>query len=222
MGNGQGTYIFAVEEVKPKQWLELDIRPHDERAKEQYASVWHRMSLAVQEQHKMVPSPLPDWTKWKPQEWCRKPAGYERRQQYVAWAGPNLIGFLNLWPNFACTCQPGKESIYVEHLAAAPGNMDTMLWNQRFRYVGTALLAYAVQCSQKQGFEGRVSLHAADETALNFYRYINTSKCGGNLFFPERVAVEGPTPRGPYEVNKTYLETQEGAALEWLENYRSD
>ncbi len=53
--------------------------------------------------------------------------GYEARQKVVAWCGANLVGFLNLWAGFPASHSPGKHVLYVEHLAAAPGNLESAL-----------------------------------------------------------------------------------------------
>lgn len=130
------------------------------------------------------------------------------------------MGFLNVWPDCSCVHQADKKSLYIEHLAAAPGNIGTELWARRFRFVGAALLAYTILLSHLGGFEGRLSLHVGDEQALGFYRHLNTVRCGGNLFYPEQTGVPGPTPRGEHERGRTYLETKEDGANSWLEEYR--
>jgi hypothetical protein len=127
---------------------------------------------------------------------------------------------LNVWPDFDSILQPGKRVLYVEHLAAAPGNLSTALWVRRFGRVGGALFAYAVLLSHQQGFEGRLGLHAADAGAPGFYRHLNTGPCHGILFHPEQTGIAGPTPRGAHETGKTYLETTEAGATIWLEEYR--
>jgi hypothetical protein len=86
----------------------------------------------------------------------------------VAWCGNVMVGILNVWANFPSVHEPGAKTLYIEHLGAAPGNIDTKLWNRRFFGIGTALLGYAVKMSQDQGFEGRLTLHASDAEALGF------------------------------------------------------
>jgi hypothetical protein len=200
--------------------VEMLIRPHDDLAKKHYQGIWNKLAQAVQKHHQLGSgSPAPAWTTWKPWEWCDPRQGYEKRQQYVAWYGDNLVGFLNVRPDFPSNRQSGKMVLYIEHLAAAPGNLSTALWIRRFRYVGQALMAYAVLLSQQQGFEGRLGLHVADEEALGFYRRIH-AKCPGGLFHPETTGVAGPTPRGEHERTKVYLETTETGASAWLEGYR--
>ena len=65
-----------------------------------------------------------------------------------------------------------------------------------------------------------MSLHASDDLALSFYRHTNT-KFGGDLFFPDRTGILGPTPhaaRGDF--TKTYFETTLAGADRLLEEYR--
>jgi hypothetical protein len=76
-----------------------------------------------------------------------------------------------------------------------------------------------VLVSHLQGFEGRLGLHAAEASALSFYRRLN-QKCGNQLFHPEQTGIVGPTPHGARETTKPYLETTEAGATGWLEEYR--
>jgi len=199
----------------------IEFRPHDDAAKQQYLGVWQKMAQAVQKHHQLAGSPpVPEWTAWKPGEWCDQQRGYENRQKVVAWHGNHLVGFLNVWPDCASIHQPGKRVLYVEHLAAAPGNLSTELWVRRFRRVGGVLFAYTVLLSHRQGFEGRLGLHVADAQALGFYRRLSNEHCQGTLFHPEHTGIPGPTPRGAHETGKTYLETTEAGATRWLEEYR--
>lgn len=216
----ESEYWFVVQDPDGLSNL-LEIRPHDDPAKQQYRGVWNKLSQAVQKHHELGPkTPAPAWTTWKPWDWCDQRKGYESRQQFVAWAGNQLVGFLNVWPDFDAIHQASKRVLYIEHLAAAPGNLTTELWERRFRGVGAALFAYAVLVSHQRGFGGRLGLHVADEAALEFYRHLHSKKCGGALFYPEQSGVPGPTPHGEDERSKTYLETKEDAATGWLEGYR--
>ncbi len=161
----------------------------------------------------------PEWTTWKPGEWCDQQRGYENRQKVVAWCGNHLVGFLNVWPDFDSVHEAGKRVLYIEHIAVSPGDLPTELWARRYTGVGAALLAYAVLMSHLRGLEGRLGLHVADPSALGFYRHLD-SKCPGGLFYPERTGVAGPTLRGDREAGKPYLETILAGALHWLEGYR--
>src|SRR5262249_3428836 len=145
--------------------------------------------------------------------------GYEKRQKIVAWCGNNLVGFLNVWPDVPAIHQPGKSVLYVEHLAASPGNLSTALWMPRFCRVGGVLFAYAVWLSYQQNFDGRLGLHVADDQAIGFYQHLNSKYCEGTLFYPQQNGVAGPTPRGDREKAKVYLETTEAGAVRWLKEY---
>ncbi len=221
MNTTQGDdYCFVVKDPEERS-VALEMREHDDLAKQNYLTVWQKLSLALQKHHQLgKTTDPPEWTTWKPGEWCDQKHGYEKRQKYVAWCGNNLVGFLHVWPDFPSAHQLDQSVLYIEHLAAAPGNLDTELWARRFRYVGAALLAYAVLLGKSQGFGGRVGLHAADEKALEFYRYLHEAKCGGKLFSAERADVPGPTPRGDQDRTKTYLEMSEEGANAWLGGYR--
>jgi hypothetical protein len=109
----------------------------------------------------------------------------------------------------------------LEHIAAAPGNQTTELWNRRFKAVGAALFAYAVLLSNLLGFEGRVGLHVADSEAGGFYQRLH-EKCDNLLFFSQKTGVAGPTRRGEHDKAKMYLETMETGASRWLEEYRRE
>ncbi|MGL6074451.1 MAG: GNAT family N-acetyltransferase [Fimbriiglobus sp.] len=213
-------YSFVVEDTKGDSF-ELEIAAADERAKQHFQSVWQRLSLAMEGFHKIEKEPLPGWAEWQPWKWYdERREAYQPRQKYVAWCGNVVVGILNVWAEFSSIHQPGTKTLYIEHLGAAPGNIDTKLWNRRFFGVGTALLGYAMKMSQDQGFEGRLTLHASDTEALGFYRRIDT-KMGGNLFYPEQLGILGPTPHASRgDATKTFLETRQVKARQLLEVYR--
>jgi hypothetical protein len=213
-------YCFVVEDARGDSF-EMEILPSDERAKKHFQSVWQRLSLAVEGLHKQESLPVPAWTNWQPWKWCEdKRVEYRPRRKYVAWCASNQVGLLNVWAGFPSKHEAGKQTLYIEHVGAAPGNQDTELWNRKYRYVGTALLAYAVKLSREQSFEGRISLHASDEDALSFYRRV-AAKIAGGLFYPEQKDVLGPTPHaGRNDRSLTYLETTLAGADRLLEDYR--
>jgi hypothetical protein len=202
--------------------FELDVVPSNDRAKQHFQSVWQRLSLAVDGMHKIENLDLPGWVGWQPWKWCDdRRVAYQPRQKFVAWCGTAQVGILNVWAGFDSVHEAGERTLYVEHVGAAPGNLDTELWSRRYRGVGKALMAYAVLLSDDQGFEGRLTLHAADAIALSFYRHIN-GKLGGNLFYPERTGVLGPTPHAAGgDAGRTFLETRQPEALRLLEVYRA-
>jgi hypothetical protein len=219
--NTPPSYSFVVEDAKG-DFFELDITAYDNRAKQHFQSVWQRLSLALDGVRKIETLTMPGWVGWQPWKWCedRRPA-YQPRQTFVAWCGDNQTGILNVWAGFDSVHAPGNKTLYVEHVGAAPGNLDTTLWNRRYRGVGQALMAYAVKVSSEQGFDGRVTLHAADATALGFYRHLHT-KMGGNLFYPEQTGILGPTPHAVGgDAGRTFLEIKQTEAERLLEVYRA-
>jgi hypothetical protein len=218
----EANYCFVAVEEATGRSVELAVQAYDDGAKEHFQSVWKRLYGALERHHKNCNRPAPAWTGWKPWDWCEesKP-GYEGRIKNVAWSGDVPVGFLNLWTDFPSVHQPGKTVLYLEHIAAAPGNNRTELWHRRFRAVGGALFAYTVLLSQQRGFDGRIGLHVADADALGFYRRLH-AKVGDALFYPDQTGVRGPTPRGAHETGKTYLETTEAGAARWLEEYRRE
>ena len=119
---------------------------------------------------------------------------------------------------------PGAKSIYVEHIASFPGNLDTALWTRRHKGVGKALLAFSVKESIAIGCDGRLALHASNSEALSHYRSYNAS-VGGILFHPDRMGVSGPNPSPQatrHDASRTFLETTEAGAKAWLEGYRDE
>lgn len=220
-------YIFAVINER-KEAFPVTFAAADQRAKDCFQSVWKRMSGAVEDFHKaeakLDPSsarPIPDWGRWSPWDWClsSKPE-VALREMVICWCGNRMIGFLSLWPGFSSQVTPDLQTLYVEHLGAFPGDLNTAIWGRHFRGVGKVLLAFAVHLSVSKGYMGRLSLHASNEAALTFYRNVH-GLVGKRLFHPERQGVLGPTPQATrQDASRTYLETTEAGALEWLEGYR--
>ena len=66
----------------------------------------------------------------------------------------------------------GQPLIYVGWLATAPWNRPEIQTPPRYRGVGGAMVAAAVELSRKKGFAGRIALHSLP-AAEPFYR-----KCG--------------------------------------------
>jgi hypothetical protein len=215
-------YCFVIIDEASGRPVGLDVHEYDAGAKSHLQGIWQRLYLGLQGHHKLCGRPAPAWAAWRPWDWCEeKKPGYEGRIKYVAWTGDIPVGFLNVWADYPSAHQPGKSVLYLEHVASAPGNQTTELWNRRFKAVGAALFAYTLLTSRQRGFDGRVGLHVADADASSFYRHIH-AKCGSALFFPERTGVEGPTPRRALDAPKTYLETTEAGATRWLEEYRRE
>jgi hypothetical protein len=215
-------YCFVVLEEATQRQVEIDVREYDAKAQKHFQSVWQRLYSGLQGHHKICERDAPAWVSWKPWDWCQenKP-GYEGRIKYTAWCGDIPVGFLNVWVDVPGSHAAGKNLLFLEHIASAPGNQTTEIWSRRFKAVGAALFAHVVLLSYLRGFEGRIGLHVADEEAKGFYRRLN-EKCGNNLFQPAQTGIAGPTPRGEYDRSKTYLETTEAGAKVWLENYRRE
>lgn len=212
-------YEFVVQRA-PDEWYVLDILQHEDKARDHYRHVWEKLASVLRKYHGMIErEPAPAWVSWKPGDWCEQQRGYEGRRKYVAWCGDSVVGFLNVWSGFPSQQQPGRSVLYVEHVATAPGSIETELWSPRYRGVGMALMAYAGFLSMSEGFEGRLGLHVAHDEAMGFYRRLQ-AKCGGTLFYPERNGVVGPTPHGENDRDRIYLESTEHGTKAWLEEYR--
>jgi len=69
--------------------------------------------------------------------------------------------------------QIGAPVVYIEYISTAPWNLNDILSHlndtPRYRAIGSALLATAVQYSRDSGFGGRIGLHALPQ-AEGFYR----------------------------------------------------
>ncbi len=215
-----GKYCFAVED-RDGEAFEIEILPSDDRAREHLQSVWQRLATCAEWYYKKENPPPPGWVAWRPWKWCDdKRDFYEPRQKFVAWCGSSLAGILNVWPRFPSVFEEGRHTLYIEHVAASPGNVKTELWDRRYTGIGQALLAFAVKLSHDGGLEGRLSSHVADAVALGFYRHLD-QKLSGGLFHPERNGVTGPTPHGARDdPTMTYLETTQAGAMQLLGVYR--
>lgn len=214
-----GEFEFVIQDDS-LDWFRLDFRAYDADAKPWFSSVWQRTTAALDSAHKQTETDLPDWARWKPWDWCeKKRPGYEPRQTVVAWCGRQLVGFMNVWGDVPSQFDSSQDTLYIEHVAVAPWNLNTELWRRKYRQTGTALLAFAVKLSQDQGMGGCVSLHASNESALAFYRRVAENRTPA-LFYDEKTGVTGPTPHGNHDVSKMYLETTSAGAINLLEDYR--
>ena len=79
-------------------------------------------------------------------------------------------------------------------------------------------MAYAVLESKRQGFEGLIGLHAADEESRNYYTALNTRR-NNQLFHPEVGDVSGVPPNGESAKTKSYFESTLEGANQLLEDY---
>lgn len=204
-------------------WYPLEIRPFDGAASAYFQSVWQRLAVAVEKACVLRDGSPPDWVKWKPWEWCGATrTGYEGRIPWIAWCGDQLVGFLNVWRKIPSEHESGRYILYIEHLAAFPGDQNTELWRRRYRHVGKALMAFAIHLSTQDVSDGRVGLHSENDDSLSFYRKIAADR-GLPLFHAEKEGVIGPTPHGQRsDARLTYLETIASGALSFLEDYRDE
>lgn len=69
--------------------------------------------------------------------------------------------------------QANKHLVYIEYLEAAPWNRRDIPNRNRFKGVGTVMIAAAIQLSINEGNHGRIGLHSLPQ-ADTFYR----DKCG--------------------------------------------
>lgn len=203
-------------EIEP---FELEIVPQDEISKQMFDGVWGRMAMALEKFHKLAEDTgrAPFWVSWDPGKWNgqREPLD---RQKFAAWCGPNLVGFLNLRPDYPSAFSKGDKVLYVEHIAASPGNLTTHLWLRRLEAVGSALMAFAVLQSALQGYGGRLGLHVAEAGAQEFYASLNRRRV--TFYTPFKFGVAG-TPQDRRAHERSYTETIPSGALELLEDYRN-
>jgi hypothetical protein len=114
----------------------LDIRPFADDADKFLREIWGKMQMAAEKFHAANKEAIPGWATWKVHEWATKTKGCEDRQKYMAWHGSTIAGFINLRPGFPSQKTVGKEIIYVEHMAAAPGNQRTKILCRYLMLVG--------------------------------------------------------------------------------------
>ena len=65
--------------------------------------------------------------------------------------------------------QSGKPLVYIDYLEVAPWNQPIGQEAVRYKGVGSALVAAAIELSNDEGFKGRVGLHSLPQ-ADEFYR----------------------------------------------------
>jgi hypothetical protein len=98
--------------------------------------------------------------------------------------------------------------MYVENVATSPGNQRTEIWCRQLKHVGLALLAYAAILSHEHGYMGFLGLHAADDDAHDWYKYLNRRY--GGVFTEDTFEVSAPLPLGEGMKIRPYLETLPG------------
>lgn len=61
----ESDFCFVVEDAQGHS-VELEIRPHDNLARQHFQGVWKRLSGALQKHHELSSTTHPAWTTWKP------------------------------------------------------------------------------------------------------------------------------------------------------------
>ena len=210
-------HIFVAIDPSANASIELDIREHDEHTHNYLKGICDKMSQALKNFHSITErNSCPGWAQWKVIEWSQ--AQIPERQKFGAWVGDVLAGYLWLRSGFQSAHDATKRIIYVEIMAAVPGNILTEIWGRQLTHVGLALLAFTVQQSISQSFEGRFGLHAADEAAAKYYRHLNKER-GNSLFEDEQLGVIGVPPRQEQAKERPYFEAKLDGALELLQDY---
>jgi hypothetical protein len=219
------SFTFVVTSPKNRLGLEserfsfiLDIVPQDEDCKKMFNGVWGRMSLALKTFHENANAGSPPaWTRWKLADWFEQ-KNVSDRQKFAAWIGPIVVGMLNVRAPFRSPYDSGEELLYIEHVATAPGNIETDLWDRKLEGVGSALMAYAVMQSCVQGYRGRIGLHAQDSTAERFYQSL-TQKY--QMFYDVPMRDVAGTPEDSRAKERLYFEAPPEKACAFLEGYRN-
>jgi hypothetical protein len=81
--------------------------------------------------------------------------------------------------------QSNKHLVYVEYLEAAPWNRPSVTQIPKYKGIGTALIAAAIQLSIDEGNQGRIGLHSLSQ-ADTFYRdACGMSDLGPDLEYPK-------------------------------------
>jgi hypothetical protein len=211
--NTQDDYQFVAIESCTERSVLLQIKNSDDNSDVFLTKVWHKLSQAVKNSHADDDdSGCPHWTSWKPHEWSKKKI--PDRISFVAWDGSVLAGLLNMRTYFP-SCRATNQCImYIEHVANFSGNMQTMLWNRKLKYVGVVLTAFAALKSQEHGYGGAFGLHA-DDHAVGFWDRMNGEF---DLFDVREKGVEGPHQGSK---DQFYFESDGSGAIKLLEDYKN-
>lgn len=196
----------------------LEIVPADDKSDKYLAKVWDKLSQALRNHHDLADdaATCPAWTKWKPHEWAKQ--NCPARQRFAAWHDGVMAGFVNLQPGFDSPHEVNRKVMYLEHMAAFPGNQPSQIWKRRLLHVGIPLLAFAVCQSRDQGFHGALGLHVADG-ADGFYANLS-GLLGFQVFRDAMYDISGPPPELHRSKPQKYLEISPEAAIQILEAQR--
>ena len=222
MSSDANNYQFVAK--AGEQYVELDIRDEDDRAKKFLRGPWLKMCLAEKAFHENVRSiaEAPGWSKWSVDTWAQgTPDADELR--YFAWDDESVVGLLFLRTNFVSEAT-GLQALYVENMAGSPGCLESDLWERRLSEIGETLLAYSVLVSERMGYQGVLGLHAVDEVARSYYLHLD-AKMGG-IFGTQKIGVAGPdsfrTKRRENLKGLTYFETTVEGSRHLLEVFRNN
>ncbi|WP_397570451.1 hypothetical protein [Schlesneria sp. T3-172] len=196
----------------------LEFRVADAQSSDYLKNVWEKLSNSLRNHYKFHSNDgnCPSWVNWKPYDWSKQ--NCPARQKFVAWHEGVVAGFLNLQPNFPSQFSPGKNVIYMEHIAAFPGFHSTHLWHRKLSHIGIPMLGYATLQSALQGFSGVIGLHV-DGGAMKFYERL-PQILGFPVFHTVKYGVSAPPPRVEQAKTQVYLETMVEAAEKLLEIHR--
>ena len=178
-------FIFSVQEVSTDLWVELKFQQFDPETVSYLKKIWFRLSQAYGKACQYQKKNPPDWVAWQPHNWAKEK--HSNRISIAAWANNTLAGFVNLRTEH-CSPVDEKVVVYLEHIAAFPGNMDSSIWNKRMKRVGGNLFAFALLQAKRWTHSARLGLHVVDESQ-GFYERLDSMKPG--IFASNLEGVEG-------------------------------
>jgi hypothetical protein len=212
-------YSFISRDCESNRNVLLEIRPHTGTTHAYLKNVCNKMLQAVKGFYELSSSePCPGWANWKIVEWSQKDV--PERSKFGAWVGDMLAGYVWLRRGFPSHYVTGESLTYIEIMAATPTNISSQIWSRKLAYVGLGLLGFSVLKSQEFGHYGRFSLHAADNTAAEYYRRLN-EMYDGDLFENETTGIAGVEPSAEHAKQQPYFETKLEGALRLLGEHRN-
>ena len=88
--------------------------------------------------------------------------------------------------------QYNQHLVYVEFIESAPWNRRTLVSNaQRYKLIGSVMLAAAIDLSIQEGFKGRIGLHSLPQA---------------NQFYADRIGMRDCGPDFEYQGDLRYFE----------------
>lgn len=89
-----------------------------------------------------------------------------------------------------------KPIVYVLYLASAPWNLPWLTNCPKYKLVGSVLIATAIQVSRSEGCEGRIGLHALEQSERFYRRSCKMTDLGIDDEHDERLRYFEMTKRG--------------------------